>query len=209
MKGCCYIVGAGSLFAGDLPFAKQECDLLIAADGGYEYLAKAGMTPDLLIGDFDSMEKPGVSCETITLPVEKDDTDMVFAVKEGFRRGYTHFVIFGGLGGGRLSHTIANIQLLEFIACQGGTATLKGGAASLFLLRDGQTHTFTGMQGTEFSLFSISPNATVTQQGVKYPLTEATLERSFPLGVSNRVLEPTATVTVHSGTVLTVTEGEE
>ena len=207
MNGCCYSVGAGSIYAEDLPFTKKENDLLIAADGGYEYLVKAGMTPDLLIGDFDSMEKPKVSCETITLPVEKDDTDIVYAVKEGFCRGYTHFVIFGGLGGERLSHTIANIQLLEYIANQGGTAQLIGGTTSLFLLRNGQTYTFTGRQGTKFSLFSISPTVTVTQQGVKYPLAQATLQRSFPLGVSNCVTQPTATVTVHEGTVLVVTEG--
>lgn len=194
------------MFAGDLPFAKQENDLLIAADGGYEYLKKAGMTPDLLIGDFDSMKKPETSCETVTLPVEKDDTDIAFAVKEGFRRGYTRFVILGGLGGNRLSHTVANIQLLEFIALQGGTAALKGGATSLFLLKDGQTHTFEGMQATPFSLFSVTPTATVTQRGVKYPLNEAIVERSFPLGVSNRITEEFATLRVLEGTVLVITE---
>lgn len=206
MNGCCYIVGAGSLYEGDLPFEKQENDLLIAADGGYEHMKKAGMMPDLLIGDFDSMEKPNVSCETITLPVEKDDTDIVFAVKEGFRRGYTHFVIFGGLGGKRISHTIANMQLLEYIATLGGTAVLKGGTTSLFLLIQGQSHVFEQETGKELSLFSITPTASVTLQGVKYPVTRVTLERCFPLGVSNRVLEPTAALTVHSGTILVVIE---
>lgn len=206
MNGCCYIVGAGSLYEGDLPFEKQENDLLIAADGGYEHLKKAGMMPDLLIGDFDSMEKPNVSCETITLPVEKDDTDIVFAVKEGFRRGYTWFVIFGGLGGKRLSHTIANMQLLEYIATLGGTAVLKGGTTSLFLLREGQSHALEQETGKELSLFSVTPTASVTLQGVKYPVTRATLERSFPLGVSNRVAEEKASVTVHQGSVLVVIE---
>ena len=206
MNGCCYIVGAGSLYEGDLPFEKQENDLLIAADGGYEHLKKAGMMPDLLIGDFDSMEKPNVSCETITLPVEKDDTDIVFAVKEGFRRGYTRFVIFGGLGGNRLSHTIANMQLLEYVAIQGGTAVLKGGTTSLFLLSCGQSYVFEQETGKELSLFSITPTASVTLQGVKYPVTRATLERSFPLGVSNRVAEEKASVTVHQGSVLVVIE---
>ncbi len=206
MNGCCYIVGAGSLYEGDLPFQKQENDLLIAADGGYEYVKNAGMMPDLLIGDFDSMEKPNVSCEIITLPVEKDDTDIAYAVKEGFRRGYTRFVIYGGLGGKRLSHTIANMQLLEYVAQQGGTAKLVGGTTSLFLLAEGQSHIFEQETGKELSLFSVTPTASVTLQGMKYPVTEATLKRSFPLGVSNRVLESTATVTVHSGTVLVVIE---
>ncbi len=206
MNGCCYIVGAGSLFAGDLPFAKQEGDLLIAADGGYEYVKNAGMMPDLLIGDFDSMEKPNVLCETITLPVEKDDTDIAYAVKEGFRRGYTRFVIYGGLGGNRLSHTIANMQLLEYIAQQGGTARLIGGTTSLFLLSEGENHTFTQETGKDLSLFSITPTAIVTAQGVKYPVSQAVLQRSFPLGVSNRIIEENATLTVHNGIVLVVTE---
>ncbi len=206
MNGCCYIVGAGSIYTGDLPFVKQKNDMLIAADGGYTYVVQAGMTPDLLIGDFDSMEKPLGACETITLPVEKDDTDIAYAVKEGFGRGYTRFVILGGLGGGRLSHTIANIQLLEYIALQGGTANLKGGTTSLFLLCEEQSHTFEGGMGKELSLFSVTPTANVTATGVKYPVFQATLERSFPLGVSNRILEENATLTVHDGKIIVVLE---
>lgn len=208
MKGCCYIAGAGSVYENDLPFSLNSHDFLIAADGGYSHLQRAGMEPHLLIGDFDSMEKPAVSCETITLPVEKDDTDLAFAVKEGLRRGYTRFVIYGGLGGDRLSHTLANIQLLEYISNQKATAVLKGGTTSLFLLCEGQSHDFVEETGKTFSLFSVTQTAVVSQQGVKYPLTQATLERSFPLGVSNRVTEEKATVTVHQGKILVITEKE-
>ena len=76
------------------------------------------------------------------------------------------------------------------------------------LLKDGQTYVFEQETGKELSLFSVTPSASVTLQGVKYPVTKATLERCFPLGVSNRILEPTATLTVHSGTVLVVIEGK-
>ncbi len=205
MNGCCYIVGAGSLYGGDLPLNLQENDLLIAADGGYEYLKQAGMSPHLLIGDFDSMDKPLADCEIITLPVEKDDTDIAFGVKEGFRRGYTRFVIYGGLGGARLSHTLANIQLLVFIKEQGGDGVLVGGDTRVFLLNR-ETKAFSeGTKGT-CSVFAYGGNATVSLQGLQYPLDQAILSPAFPLGVSNHFTEQQAIITVHSGTVVVVTE---
>ena len=133
----CFIVGAGSICDGDLRFEKAAGDLLIAADAGYIALISAGMTPDLIIGDFDSAAKPDFAGEVITLPVVKDDTDVGFAVKEGFRRGYTSFVILGGLGGKRLSHTLANIQLLSYVRSRGGRAELVCGGTRVFII-DGE-----------------------------------------------------------------------
>ncbi len=204
----CFVVGAGSLFAGDLPFEKGKDDLIIAADGGLLPLMEVGMTPDLLIGDFDSMEKPDLAVETITLPVEKDDTDTVFAVKEGFRRGYTEFVIYGGLGGSRLSHTLANIQLLSFVQAKGGNATLVGGNTKLFLLQK-ESMVFDKQQKGTLSVFAYTPAATVTLQGLYYPLEKAQITNGFPLGVSNHFTGKEAKITVHDGQVLVVVEENE
>jgi thiamine pyrophosphokinase len=203
-----FVVGAGSLFAGDLPFEKGKDDLIIAADGGLLPLMEAGMTPDLLIGDFDSMEKPNLAVETITLPVEKDDTDTVFAVKEGFCRGYTEFVIYGGLGGSRLSHTLANIQLLSFVQAKGGKVTLVGGSTKLFLLQK-ESMVFEKQQKGTLSVFAYTPIATVTLQGLYYPLEKAQITNGFPLGVSNHFTGKEAKITVHDGQVLVVVEENE
>ncbi len=201
----CVIVGAGSLYDGDLPFEQQENDLIIAADGGLLPLLQAGITPHLLIGDFDSMEKPNLPIETITLPIEKDDTDMVFGIKEGFRRGYTEFLIYGGLGGNRLSHTLANIQLLSLVHDMGGHATLVGGKTQILLLEK-EIKTFPKEQKGTLSVFAYSPTATVSLNNVYYPLEQGTLKNTFPLGVSNHFIGKPAQITVHDGQALVIIE---
>ncbi len=203
---CCYIIGAGSMFAGDLDFVPGQEDLVIAADGGYQYLQQAGIVPHLLIGDFDSMSRPNVSCETIVLPVEKDDTDVGYAIKEGFARGYTQFVIYGGLGGDRLSHTFANLQLLQYIHTRGGSGQLVGGGTRMFVLEH-ETHRFAPEETGHCSVFALTPQATVTLEGMQYPLNRQTITSHFPLGVSNRLVE-CAAIRVHEGMALVITERE-
>ena len=193
------------MYEGDLPFVRQKEDLVIAADGGYGYLTAVGMQPDVLIGDFDSMKKPEAACEIIALPVEKDDTDSVFAVKEGFRRGYREFVLLGGLGGSRLSHTLANIQLLAYIKEQGGNGLLVGGKTTLFLLQN-ESRTFPAGGKGSCSVFAYSEKAAVTLDGLYYPLKRGEITNRFPLGVSNRFTGRQAAITVHEGTVLVIVE---
>ena len=95
MKKRCIIVGAGELTVSKIPV--EEEDLVIAADGGYAYCRRLGIRPDLILGDFDSIDCANAELvkeiretepeRVITLPVEKDDTDMLAALKEGLRRG--------------------------------------------------------------------------------------------------------------------------
>ena len=95
----CYIYGA-------MPCGSTEKlekgDLLIAADGGYAYLQ--GQKPDLVVGDFDSLGYVPEGEQIIRHPVQKDDTDMLLAVREGLKRGYRKFVLYGGIGGLSLIH---------------------------------------------------------------------------------------------------------
>lgn len=200
----CIIVGAGSLYEGDLPVQKEEGDLLIAADGGYLPLTQSGATPDLLIGDFDSMVRPQTECEIITLPIEKDDTDLVYSVKEGFARGYREFVFYGGLGGKRLSHTLANLQLLAYIKQQGGNGVLMGGKTRVLLLHN-ETATLQAAKGAHCSLMAYDATAAVWATGLYYPLQNTTLSNRFPLGVSNHFIHDTVTLQV-DGTLIVVIE---
>lgn len=200
----CFIVGAGSLCEGDLSFERAEGDLLIAADAGYIPLFAAGITPDIIIGDFDSAAKPDFAGGIITLPVVKDDTDVGFAVKEGFRRGYERFVILGGLGGKRLSHTLANIQLLSYVRSRGGNAELVCGGTRAFIV-DG-AFAFGAEKRGSLSLFALSETAEVGVAGTLYDGESITLSRAFPLGVSNAFSGVGGRVEVRSGEVLAVVE---
>ena len=193
----CVIVGAGDLSPADFP-EKREGDLWIAADGGQKYLEGAGIRADLFLGDLDSLEQAPKGIDATLLPRRKDDTDSVAAAKEGLRRGYRRFLILGGLGGKRLSHTAANFQLLAFLKDQGAEGELLCGTTSVTLLSPGEERRWQGRTGF-FSLFAATPNAKVTLRGAKFPGEGLSLSSRFPLGVSNEFGEDT---------FLSVEEGE-
>ena len=122
--GICYIVGAMSLTPALRPYPTAE-DYVIAADRGYDSLMAYGVVPDLAVGDFDSLGYQPDHPNVIQLPVEKDDTDMVFALRKGLELGYRRVLLLGGVGG-RLEHTLANLQLLDWLTGQGGQGFLAG-----------------------------------------------------------------------------------
>lgn len=200
------IVGAGKISEGDLPVKVQTGDFICAADAGYISLLNAGQKPDLIVGDFDSMEEPKADCEVIKLPVEKDDTDVSYCIKEGLKRGFKSFEIYGALGGARLSHTLANIQLLSMIKDNGAEAVLSAGGTGIFLMRKGESVFIEKNDIRSVSLFSLSDESIVSTDGLKYPLKNGKLGRCFPLGVSNSFEKESAQITVHEGEIAVVTE---
>ena len=143
----CYIYGAMPCGSTE---KLEEGDLLIAADGGYAYLQ--GQKPDLVVGDFDSLGYVPEGEQIIRHPVQKDDTDMLLAVREGLKRGYRKFVLYGGIGG-RLDHTIANLQVLAFLQGQGCQAVLYGEKEEVHLLHN-ETLIFSAGRKGLLSVFS-------------------------------------------------------
>ena len=132
----CYIVGAGVFTSRGL--APAEGDLLIAADGGYDWLRQSGLTPDFLLGDLDSLGVlPSLPPETKLLryPVEKDDTDTALALEEGWNRGYRSFALYG-CGGGRPDHFLANLQTMARYAKQGARICLTDPSYDVFALHN-------------------------------------------------------------------------
>lgn len=208
MKTCMII---GSAPFGDSAILKEfsvEEAYVICADGGLDTALANNITPDLIIGDFDSVhaELPD-NIETIRLPVAKDDTDMMAAIKIAFRRGYNNFVLLGALGG-RFDHSYANLSALAYISLLGGQAVLADGNCKIFLVRSSRI-TLTEMKGCTLSVFPFGcPSCTVSYQGMLYPLTEYCLKADVPLGVSNQIIQDTAEITVHSGNALVVVLSE-
>ena len=80
----CFIFAAGTYYG--LRERPQTGDLVLAADAGYLACRQAGITPDLLLGDFDSMDQPADFDHVRRVPVEKDDTDTMLAVKTGLEQ---------------------------------------------------------------------------------------------------------------------------
>lgn len=202
-KGACYIVCAGDV-PSPLSINKEEGDLIIAADAGYKALSDAGIEPDVFVGDGDSLGFiPELKDKTV-LPCVKDDTDAHAAIKIGFERGFTRFVIFGALGGKRFSHSLANLRCLSYIAKRGGEGVIADERCTVRLISAGGTHRFSGKNGY-FSLFPEGGGAVVSVSGAKYEAERLALPFASTLGASN---EPRGecTVAVHEGTVLFVRE---
>lgn len=199
----CYIFGAGEFSPCEITLSDD--DLVIAADGGYDHLISMGLRADIALGDFDSVTSYEIwednICEKFTYPPEKDDTDMMLAIKLGLSKGYKNFAIYGGLGG-RLDHTLANIQALSFIASQGAQAVLYHEHYALTAIKDSS---FTIPKDTSgyISIFSLSDKSeNVTIKGLKYQVEGTTLTNNFPLGVSNEAIGKKGIISVENGTLL-------
>ncbi len=200
----CYVVGAMSLSLSLRP-CPAPGDYVIAADRGYDSLMAYGVNPDLVVGDFDSLGEVPNHPNVIQLPAEKDDTDMVFALRQGLDLGYRRFVMLGGVGG-RLEHTLGNLQLLDWLASQGAQGFLAGEKTVATAVRNG-TLTFPAAMSGYLSVLCNSGTARgVTLRGLKYPLERYTMTGSFPLGVSNQFLGQPASVSVEDGCLLLLWE---
>lgn len=180
------------------PLEKE--DLIIAADGGLRHLQELGIAPDVILGDFDSL---GYIPEGANVfPVEKDDTDAMLAIRHGLKLGFRQFVIYGGMGGRRPDHTMANLQALQYLAEHGARGYLVGKDHLVTVMKE-ETVVFTASAEGILSVFCVGSDAEgVTLEGLKYPLTNGTLAGSFPLGASNHFTGKTASVTAAKGCLL-------
>lgn len=195
----CYIVGAGS-FDGLLEHPGSG-DLVIAADGGYQYLKGIGIEPDVLMGDFDSLEQMPEHAHLFRHPREKDDSDMALAAFYGAEQGYRRFFLYGGLGG-RLDHTMANFQLLTGMSRQGQEAYLIGEHLIITAITS-ERITFSAAASGVISVFSMTEEASgVWERGLKYPLADAKLVFDRVLGLSNEFTGVESSIEVHGGTLL-------
>jgi len=195
----CFIVGAGAFYGFDT--MPDAADCVIAADGGYAVCCREGIVPRFVIGDFDSLGTVPDAPNTVVVPVEKDDTDMMLAVKKGLELGCREFYLYGGTGG-RLDHTIANLQTLLYIARHGGCGWLYDKAARYTALENG-TLWLNARETGILSVFSMDGKSEgVSISGAKYPLEHGTLTADFPLGVSNHFVGQPVTVSVEKGALL-------
>lgn len=199
MKNC-VIFGAGDYFGDE---TVPENSFIIAADGGVDICAEKGIKPDLIIGDFDSLGHIPKHENTIILPKIKDDTDMIAAVKEGLKQKCKVFYLYGGTGG-RISHTLANIDTLEYLEKHGAIGYLNDKEEVLTVTSKGLNldKKYKGY----ISVFAKGGDALISESGLKYELNKKLITSSFPLGVSNEFTGENSSITVHSGTVLIAIE---
>lgn len=249
------LIGAGELDrsqAMTIQQEKQKGAYVIALDGGLMFCSNYGIEPDMIVGDFDSLEQKLSEeikivkgkqeiCEAsdwkaqellskyssdiiYRLPCEKDDTDTLAAIKMAVEKGFKSFSIYGGLGG-RLSHTVANIQSLLYLKEQGLHGELIGDGSKVFLIKDESivlqpipikdediclqvfTEEVQKPKNAYISIFSYTEKAQgVTLKNLKYEITDAELSSSFPIGVSNEFIGKAAEISVKDGVLLIIVE---
>lgn len=181
-----------------------ENAFIIAADRGYEFLKKHDIYPDLAIGDFDSLGFSPADVPVIRMPVQKDDTDSLLAVKEGLARGYKVFLLYGCAGGERLAHSIANLQTLHFLATHGAVGFLLTGDTIATVIRNSKLM-FDARERGEISVFCLGADAEgVDISGLQYPMLNGTLSADMPLGVSNAFTGKASFVSVKNGTLCVI-----
>ena len=205
-KTSCCIFGAG-----DVPDVINIPDnaYIIAADGGLGYLNKLGVNPDIILGDFDSYKEEISSSNFIKYPKEKDFTDMFIAVQYAHRRGFTNIFIYGGLGGNRFDHSVANLQLLEHFAKKGCNINLYGKNEIVTAISGVPSSpasiSFDASHKGFISLFASGDKVTgLTIKGLKYELENSALSTDFPLGVSNEFCNKSAEITIKTGTLILI-----
>ena len=196
--GACVIFCAAQ-FHGLIAPLKSD-DFILAADGGLVHTQTLGITPNGILGDFDSL---GYTPEHSTVfPVEKDDTDAMLAVRKGLELGYKEFYLYGSLDGPRLDHTVANFQTLQFLCDHGAYGYLIGKDYIVTAVKNGSLH-FDGNCTGIFSVFCMGTDAEgVTITGGKYDAENVALSAGFPLGVSNHFEGRPVTISVEKGSLL-------
>ena len=139
----CIIFGAADFTQLIEPVTPE--DYIIAADGGLRHTQALGLTPQEILGDFDSL---GYIPQGATVyPVEKDDTDTMLAIKRGLALGYRRFLLYGGMGGRRLDHTMANFQALAYLAAHNALGFLVGTDTLAAAIHQGTVAFPAGMAG--------------------------------------------------------------
>ncbi|MBO5891773.1 MAG: thiamine diphosphokinase [Oscillospiraceae bacterium] len=177
-------------------------DLVIAADGGLRHTQNLGVRPGVILGDFDSLGYVPEGSEVF--PCEKDDTDAMLAVRCGLDAGFREFMIYGGVEGPRLEHTVANFQTLQYLAERSARGYLIGKNQIVFVLSPGQV-IFPNTAKGYLSVFCLGQDAAgVSLDGLHYPMHNGTLTAGFPLGVSNRFIGEEAHISVKSGYLLLI-----
>lgn len=183
----------------------EEYDQIIAADGACNWLLSYGVTPDVIVGDMDSVA-PDVlqamrksTAKIVTAKREKDETDMMLAAMYGVKELHPEeAAIFGGLGG-RLDHAYGNFQVLLYLLNNGIEATLIDDSVTIQLVRG--RGIVSGDVGATVSILPFMGKCTVTGEAgaFQYPLDHLCLPEDFPIGLSNVLMKKNGVIQVEEG----------
>ena len=203
MKKCVIVGGADINNYEYIKALISKDDYIIYCDSGLKHVDKLGLKPSLIVGDFDSHVNPHMDVETIVLPVVKDDTDTVYAAKEGVKRGFEEFLLIGVIGG-RLDHSLANVSILLYLRANGRRAQIIDDYSVMKIV--GQKTEYISDKYSYFSLVNITGKAEgITIKNAKYEIQNAVITTDYQYGVSNEITPgKVAEVSVSDGELLLI-----
>ncbi len=197
---------------GDLPDLEKarallhEDDFIIAADGGTRHALALGLTPNVIVGDLDSLpsnfEPSTFNGEIVLYPKDKNETDLELAIQHALTLDPQEIIILAALGG-RLDQTLGNIALISDLRPLTFDLRLDDGLEEVFFCYEhSQIH---GASGDTVSLIPWQGEVTgIVTTGLKWPLQNETLYPNKTRGISNEMTSETATVQIKSGLLLIV-----
>lgn len=186
-------------------------DVMIAADSGMNFLHRNNIVPDVIAGDFDSVDGDSLKAfsqmkevKMLRLNPIKDDTDTEFVIREAIRRGAKEITVLGATGT-RLDHVFGNMHLLG-IGLQEDVKIELVDAHNRIRMLSGETNICKAEQFGDFvSLLPIDGSVTgVTLEGFKYPLKDAVIPSFSSLGISNEIIEEQAKIKIENGVLLMI-----
>ncbi|NLJ58608.1 MAG: thiamine diphosphokinase [Tissierellia bacterium] len=186
---------------------KMDFDYIVCADGGLEKAKKHGIMPNLIIGDFDSvnlslLEEYRLKKVAIEkFPAEKDFTDMELAVKFVISKGYKNIVLAAATGT-RLDHTMGNIMLLEKYYKEGIDITIVDNNNEIKIITDNSQLIIDFKENHYISIIPLTDTKGLTMEGFKYPLSKVDVQRGSTLCISNEISEKQGKITLNKGAAL-------
>lgn len=179
----------------------QPNDYIICADSGYDHAVKMEITPNLLVGDMDSIHADLPTENIRIFPAKKDDTDTEIAISAALKQGCDDILILGGIGS-RMDHTLANILFLKQLHDQKISAKIVNENNEIRLMGSQENITLQGHPGDLLSLIPITDCIGVTNKGFEYPLIQEDLPLGTTRGVSNVFLSDTGSISLQNGLLL-------
>ena len=200
---CVIISGSPDTNVEEIKSLCTSDDFIVCADSGYSFAKKAGLTPNLIIGDFDSLkEELPQNTEVVKLNTHKDDTDTEHCVMECIRRGYKDFLLLGSIGG-RTDHTFANIATLAFLSEYNYNGIARNNGEEIRILKEG-SYEMNNKKGLIFSVFPYGCES-VNVKGAEYMLNNKTLTYNVSRGISNVFVDDEAEITINRGRAILLT----
>lgn len=185
-------------------------DHIICVDGGAKYAAALGITPQIIIGDLDSVDrmelaefiKKGTVVKEYS--ADKDDTDTTLALKEALVTNPDEIIILGAIGT-RMDHTLSNMHLLLKAMQSGVSAHIINECNEISLVTPDTHVVVEGEPGDVFSLLPLTEKVSgINVQGARWPLKDAIFYIGNSYGVSNQLSLNRAEISISTGMLLLI-----